>query len=101
MASRYVEVTYLDGPPMLTSIDERTPNKVNGYGDIADIRQRGYVVIPLIPLTPEVRDALSIVLGNCANDLEYEAFEGEYETEMQAAVDRLRGLLAETEATHE
>ena len=59
----HVEVIYLDSPPMLSSIDSRTPNKVNGYGDIASLRQRGYIITPLVPMTPALIAALDKVIG--------------------------------------
>lgn len=63
MASRYVEVMYRDGPPMLASIDERTPNKVNGHGTVGDLQRRGYTITPLVALTPERVAALRYALG--------------------------------------
>ena len=58
----YVEIAYLDGPPMLASIDSRTPNKVRGHGDIIELRQRGYTIVPLVRMTSERRSALTNIL---------------------------------------
>jgi hypothetical protein len=86
--TRYVEVIYLDGPPCLTSIDDRTPNKVNGYGNIDDLVQRGYTVTPLIALTPQRVAALQVVKN---------ALSIFGDTKRLLAVQEINAMLAEAE----
>lgn len=95
--SKHVEVTYLDGPPMLSSIDERTPSKVNGYGNIAELRQRGYTVTPLVAMTPERVAALLALL----DFVDYYIGEGYSMDDMEPHAETVRAMLAGQEATDE
>jgi len=87
MATKYVELTYLDGPPMFASVDSRTPNKVSGHGDITELQRRGYKIVTLVLATPERINALEDALNHMREDV----VTYRYEAVLEAMLQEMKG----------